>query len=190
MHRTLTLPWPGRPITLADWAEMPEDEGYRLEVAEGVLVPSLSPRPHHQKAVMRVAGPVLDQQLPPSRVAVPAVELLLCETPLTIRVPDIIVIDTSTYERNPPRVTAPEVRLAVEILSDGTRRVDRVMKFSEYAEAGIPQYWLVDLHEPATLVAYVLVDGEYELSGEHTGEAKLTVAGHPITIDLAALTSP
>jgi hypothetical protein len=34
----------------------------------------------------------------------------------------------------------------------------------------------------------VLVDGNYELSGEHTGAATLDVAGHPVSIDIPALT--
>ena len=40
----------------------------------------------------------------------------------------------------------------------------------------------------AILLAYVLVDGNYELSGEYTGAAALDVAGHPVSIDLPALT--
>ena len=66
--------------------------------------------------------------------------------------------------------------------------VDRVLKFSEYADAGIPQYWIIDLGEPTSLTAYVLVDGDYELSGEHTGQVELSVAGHPVGVDLDALT--
>jgi hypothetical protein len=36
--------------------------------------------------------------------------------------------------------------------------------------------------------ADVLVDGSYELSGEDAGVGSLDVAGHPVTIDLPALT--
>ena len=63
-----------------------------------------------------------------------------------------------------------------------------MLKFSEYADAGIPQYWIVDLDPPTTLLAYALVDGNYELSGEHTGRVELAVGRHPVTIDLDALT--
>lgn len=77
--------------------------------------------------------------------------------------------------------------LAVEVLSDGTRRIDRVLKFSEYAEAGIPHYWIIDLDPSTTLTAYLLVDGEYELAAEATGSVTLDVAGHAVTLDLDAL---
>ncbi len=63
------------------------------------------------------------------------------------------------------------------------------MKFAEYAEAGIPQYWIIDLRAPVTLLAYTLVDEHYELSGEHTGTVTLDVAGHPVTLDLDHLTT-
>ena len=107
--------------------------------------------------------------------------------PPTVRIPDVVTRSVA-IESNPPRVPAADILLAVEILSDGTRRVDRVMKFSEYADAGIPQYWIVDLGAPTTLLAYQLVDGDYELSGEHTGQVELPVAGHPVRINLDALT--
>jgi Uma2 family endonuclease len=115
-------------------------------------------------------------------------EVLLTLEPLTIRAPDVIVTRGELVESDEPRCHASDVLLAVEILSTGTRRVDRVLEFSEYAEAGIPQYWIVDLDDPTSLLAYVLVDGNYELSGEHTGAVGLGVAGHPVSIDLRALT--
>ncbi|OLT20873.1 hypothetical protein BJF78_34900 [Pseudonocardia sp. CNS-139] len=157
----MSLPWPDHMLTLEEWEGLPEHDELRLEVAEGILAMSIT---------------------------IPDAEVLVDRDPLTIRVPDVIVTGTTAYRRNPARFHASEVLLAVEVLSDGTRRVDRVMKFSEYAEAGIPQYWIVDLDEPVTLTAYVLVDGDYELSGELTGDPVLTVAGHPVRIDLAALT--
>jgi Uma2 family endonuclease len=83
------------------------------------------------------------------------------------------------------------VLLAVEILSDGTRKVDGILKFAECAEEGIPQYWIVDLDEPASLRAFTLVGSDepaYELSGEFSGQATLDVAGHPVTVEPSGLT--
>jgi hypothetical protein len=47
----------------------------------------------------------------------------------------------------------------------------------------------VVMDQPTTLLAYTLVNGHYELSGEHTGTVTLEVAGHPVTLDLDALTT-
>jgi Uma2 family endonuclease len=183
----MTLSWPNHQLTLEEWEALPERHELRVELSEGMLVMTPMPMPWHQKAVMRL-GYRLDEQLPAELTALAEVEVVLSADPLTIRVPDVMVTSTDGYERNPPRFPASDVLLAVEVLSDGTRRVDRVLKFSEYADAGIPQYWILDIGEPTTLLAYQLVDGDYELSAEHTGVAELQVAGHSITIDLPALT--
>jgi Uma2 family endonuclease len=183
----MTLSWPNHPITLEEWEALPEDSVNKLEVAEGMLVMSPRPLSWHQKAGMRL-GTLLDDQLPDTLTGLLDVEVLITLVPLTIRAPDVLVTRTALFETNPARYPAADVLLAVEILSTGTRRVDRVLKFSEYAEAGIPQYWIVDLDAPTSLLAYVLADGNYELSGEHTGTAALDVAGHPVSIDLPALT--
>jgi Uma2 family endonuclease len=184
---TWTPMWPSHQLTLEEWEALPEDEAFRLELVEGVL--SIVPKPVllHQRSAMRL-GSSLDEQLPDDLTALLDIEIVIEEVPLTLRVPDVVVIRSTTAELNPPRVHARELTLAVEILSDGTRRVDRMVKFAEYAEAGIPQYWIVDLDEPITLLAYVLVDGSYELSGEFSRLAALDVAGHPVPIDLSALT--
>lgn len=46
---------------------------------------------------------------------------------------------------------ASEVRLVVEIVSPGSRRMDTVIKHREYADAGIPYYWIADLDPPVSL---------------------------------------
>lgn len=183
----MTLSWPNHLLTLEEWEALPEDEAFRLELAEGVLVMSPQPFSWHQKVGMRL-GYRLDEQLPSQLTALVDVEVVVGEPPLTIRVPDVIVTSTALYETNPARYAAADVVLAVEVLSDGTRRIDRVLKFSEYAEAGIPQYWIVDLDPPTKLTAYVLVDGEYELAAENTGTITCDVAGHAVALDLDTLT--
>ncbi len=183
----MTLSWPNHLLTLEEWEALPEDSAMRLELAEGVLVMSPMPFAWHQRAGTRLTSRV-DEQLPQTLIALAEVEVVVADDPLTIRVPDVMVTRTEVYETNPPRCGAADVHLAVEVLSDGTRRVDRVLKFSEYAEAGIPQYWIVDLGEPVTLLAYTLVGSGYELSGEHTGSVTLHVAGHQVTLDLGSLT--
>jgi Uma2 family endonuclease len=182
----MILSWPNHPLTLEEWDALPEDSAHRLELAEGMLVMCPAAPPRHQKARTQL-GMHFDTKLPRDLTGLPGVEVVITAEPLTIRAPDVIVIHTELFDANPARCAAADVLLAAEILSTGTRRVDTVLKFSEYEEAGIPQYWIVDIDEPPRLLAYRLVDGSYELSGEHTGVAALDVAGHPVSIDLAAL---
>lgn len=60
------------------------------------------------------------------------------------RVPDLLFIAkpnmarlTSTYLQGGPD-------LALEVVSSGSTRRDRVEKFAEYREAGVREYWIVD----------------------------------------------
>ncbi len=183
----MTATWPDHQLTLEEWEALREDETYRLELAEGVLSIVPKPRSHHQNAANELTYSV-KRQLPRHLTALADVEVVVFRHPLTLRVPDVTVTRTALYDSDPVRYDAADVLLAVEIHSDGTRNVDRILKFAEYAEAGIPQYWMVDIGEPITLAAYVLVDGHYELSGEYTGTVVLDVAGHPVSLDLDALT--
>lgn len=113
----------------------------------------------------------------------PEVDVIIeARAPATVRAPDVVVVRAGM--RNP--IVADDVVVAVEVLSPGTRRVDLVMKRHEYAEAGIPHYWIVDLAgDHVTLEALTLVDGEYE-SETVTGVFEAS-APFPVRIDLASL---
>ncbi|WP_040784508.1 Uma2 family endonuclease [Nocardia pneumoniae] len=187
---TVEMHWPDHLLTLEDWIALPEDNSRSYELVEGVLV--VSPRPvlRHQFAVWQLAAQ-LHPQLPGELCAVTEAEVVIdAASPPTVRVPDVMVVQNTALERDLARAEPEDVVLAVEILSDGSRRTDRVTKFFEYADAGIEHYWLVDLDKPISLAAYHLIDGNYELVAEQSGQVTLDLAGTPITLDIAALTSP
>jgi Uma2 family endonuclease len=188
----MTLPWPDHLLTLDDWAALPPDPSRRFELVEGVLVVAPRPALLHQLAMVRLAA-ALEDQLPDELVAVGEVEVVVDsgETTAgsaTVRVPDVIVLPTAVAERNPTRVAAHDVLVAVEIVSPGTKTTDRVTKLAEYAEAGIPGYWIVDLDPLAvTMTAQLLVDGVYEVIAEDEGVLRLSTPIE-VTIDLPRLT--
>jgi len=53
--------------------------------------------------------------------------------------------------------------LAVEVVSETSRRYDRVTKLGWYAEIGTPEYWIVD-PEARTLERLVLHDGRFVIT--------------------------
>ncbi len=63
----------------------------------------------------------------------------------------------------------------VEVVSPGSRRTDHVAKRSEYADAGIAHYWIVDLAQPVSMLACHLA-GEfgYADGGTLTGTGRTT----------------
>ncbi|MGW4326506.1 Uma2 family endonuclease [Nocardia sp. NPDC004573] len=186
---TVDVTWPDHLLTLEDWIALPEDSSRSYELVEGVLVVSPKPVSQHQRAVLRL-GAQLEPQLPATLGVLADTEVVIDAGSLpTIRVPDILVVPEAGIEANLPRYDAEDVLLAVEILSPGSRRTDRVTKFFEYAEAGIEYYWLIDLDKPTSLAAYHLIGRDYELVVEQSGTVTADIAGIPITIDLPALTS-
>lgn len=187
------LPSPGRLLTIAEFAALGEDERYRWELHEGSLVMSPRPTPRH----MIVSGELRDQlnsQVPPGIWVIQDVDVDLQlsspDQPGWARVPDLVIVDQAALDRVEAEgglLGAKEVRLAVEIVSPGSRRMDYVVKRGEYADAGISHYWIVDLYSPPSLLACHLA-GElgYSDDGERTGVCS-TTEPFQLTIDLDRL---
>lgn len=179
-------PWPDHLLSLAEWDALPEDNSRRYELAEGIM--QVSPRPvsDHQWAVSSLIHEVRGQ-LPADRGVLSDTEVVLFSGfPPTVRAPDLLVVPTAVARTNPARYQAEDVSLAVEVISPGSRRTDRVLKLNEYAEAGIENYWIVDLDSPATITVFELVDREYKRVTETSTTLSVT-APVPLTVDVRSL---
>lgn len=76
----------------------------------------------------------------------------------TVVQPDLMVVcDRSKVDRHGVR-GAPD--LIIEILSESTRKLDRLTKFSLYQRAGVKEYWIVDPVKRLVLV-HTLEEGAY-----------------------------
>lgn len=182
------VPWPDHLLTLAEWNALPEDTSRRYELVEGVLLVVPRPAPMHQRVMVRLTAE-LDRQLPDDLTALADVEVEVdAGYPATVRAPDVVVVPTHRAQQNPARLAAADVLVAIEIVSPGTGRTDRVTKPTEYADAGIPHYWLVELDPLVTLTAYTLIADDYEHTAGGTGLITITA---PVTVqlDLNALIS-
>ncbi|SDG94132.1 Endonuclease, Uma2 family (restriction endonuclease fold) [Lentzea fradiae] len=159
-------------MTLDEWDAMPEDK--TLELVDGVLHVVPAAVPMHQKAQSRLDN-WLDEQLPQSLVSYQDVDVVIDSSDRpTVRKPDIVVVTAEAADRNPKRFDAADVVLAVEIVSPGSERIDRVTKPTQYAKAGIAHYWLVELGDPISLTAFELVDGVYKHVEDGVGRIRLT----------------
>lgn len=177
--------WRDHLVSLDEWDEMPEDKN--LELVDGVLHVVPAALPPHQKAQNRLAF-WLDEQLPDGLTAYDDVDVTLNSSDRpTVRRPDIVVVTIEAAVRGPKRFAAADVVLAVEIVSPGSERTDRVTKPTQYAKAGIAHYWLIELDEPVSLAAFELVDGVYKPVDDVTGKVELSLPA-PLVFDLDALT--
>ena len=180
-------------LTVAEYLEIGEIELGYSELVEGRLLMSPSPAPDHNYAVsrllVRLAG-----VLPPGWEAIPDIDVDLqlapADAPGTVRRPDLVVADAEARQRirrGGGVLRASDLLLVVEVVSPGSTRTDYVAKRDEYADAGIPHYWIVDPTEPVSLLACHLA-GEfgYADGGSVTGRFTATEP-FPVEIDLDAL---
>lgn len=181
------MSWPDHLLTLDEFEQLPEDNSRRYELQEGVLRVTPKAASLHQRVVGALVS-VLNLQLPEAWEAVPDVEVVLAHTwPPTLRTPDVVITTTEVIDQNPNRLHASEVAVAVEVVSPGSHRTDRVMKAYEYAKAEIPFYWVVDLGSPVTLTANRLVEqGMYRTEFDDAGAFK-TVDPFELHMDLDEL---
>lgn len=165
-----TLPF-GQPLTRADLDEMPDDDGHRYELIDGVLIVTPAPSRSHQRALGNLH--ILLRSNCPEDLEVLFAPFDVVISDDTIMQPDLLVSHRDDFtEKELPR--AP--MLAVEVLSPSTRRFDLMLKWSRYEAAGCAAYWVVDPLEPS-LIAWELRDGAYvevaKVSGDEEFRAEL-----------------
>jgi Uma2 family endonuclease len=81
------------------------------------------------------------------------------------RIPDLTV--WSRPQSRSVWLPLTDLLLAVEIVSPGSVAIDEVVKVREYANAGIPRYWMVERDAAQTVTLHVLgADNTYEVSAK------------------------
>lgn len=181
-------------LTVRDFMELEYDPDLvRYELQEGNLIVKTSPPPKHGHAAFQL-GHQLQPQLPSDHLVLMEIdvnlELAPADKPGTVRKPDLYVVSRREADRacsSGELVRASGVLLAVEVLSPSSMRMDRVIKFAEYADSGIEHYWMIDLEPPISLRAFHLAGPfGYRESEEATGTYSAQEP-FPATIDLTAL---
>ena len=178
---------PVGPWTFDQLADLPDD-ARRYEVVDGHLVVTPPPSQPHQKVANR-----LQRQL---AAAAPAEWEVYVEFALPLgsdgRVPDLSVVRRRPLAPvRPPYPQGPEdFGLVVEVTSPGTRKTDLFAKPGEYAEAGIPLFWRVELEPELVVTAWRLEGAAYAPAAEVRGAGgPCPVPWGEITLDLARVVS-
>lgn len=168
-------------LTVTEYLELGEIEPGYTELVEGRVILSPSPEFDHNYAGDGVCF-AFRQQLPAHLLAVTDmdVDLQLAspKAPGFVRRPDVLVVHREARDRIRRErgiLRASDLVVAVEIISPGSQRTDRVAKRYDYADAGIPNYWILDLSAPISLLTCHLA-GEfgYADGGEFTGTFRTT----------------
>ena len=142
------------------------DDSTRYELYDGEPVALASPSTTHQQ----ISGELFRQianNLVGKRCQVFSAPLDVClfekqgdqpQDVTTVVQPDLMVVcDPKKIDRNGIH-GAPD--LVIEILSDSSRRSDRLVKFHLYEKAMVPEYWIVDPSNH-TVMVHLLQEGFY-----------------------------
>ena len=152
------------------------DDAPRVELSDGVVSVVPSPSGAHQKINWRLVA-WLDRHLPAGYEPQLAVGVVV-DHRRTLE-PDALVLH-GPVDLEHHFYDAEQVVIAIEIVSPGTRKRDRLQKPSLYAAAGVPHYWRIE-QDPVHVYAYDLVDGVYQLVADSADRLVLTA---PFDIDL------
>lgn len=152
-HRIETAP---DGLTVAD-LRAGYDPGFRFELEDGVAVMRAAATRWHNRVQRHLA--VAMEQLCPPHLSVEmeqAIEIAYDFAP----VPDIVVIDIDAAAPEANVYPKSAVHLAVEIVSPGTRRKDRMIRPMDYARAGIPFFWRIESEDFEPVVYSFRLDSQ------------------------------
>lgn len=170
---------PDRPLTVDDLPDMPDD-GRRFELVDGRLDVSPAPISDHAKVEHRISW-WLEANAPEDLAVYGAVGINFNGDRTYHRIPDGAVLHLEDDES--PYLTRPPL-LAVEVVSPESALRDHHTKRREYAEFGIPSYWIVtpDRERPG-IAEYRLKNGTYvEESVVYGTDVFTTEAPFPVSI--------
>lgn len=154
-------------LTYRDYEALPAD-GRRYELHEGELSVTAAPGLPHQRIVGTLFVLLREHvnRLRLGEVFVSPVDCILSDT--TVVEPDVVYLAADRSALASTRGIEGPPTLAVEVLSPGTRSIDRGIKLQIYARHGVPHYWIVDV-EGRAIEAYVLDQGAYRMAAHLAG---------------------
>jgi Uma2 family endonuclease len=157
--------------TYDDYAALPDD-GHRYEIVNGVLIMAPAPSPDHQDIVGEIYASLRTHIKLAGRGRVFTAPIDVDLGPKNVFQPDVVVVLNKHLDRVREKKIVGAPDLVVEVASQSTAAIDRLVKYEVYARTGIPEYWIV---KPASRAVEVLTleGGEYRSPGLFRGEQTL-----------------
>src|SRR5262245_7380101 len=155
---TVAADLPARPLTLDDVTRIAQaDSNHRFELSEGNLLVMPPGTWRHQEIGLFMSAWFLANGYR-GRVNI-APRVRTATDDLNGRIPDLVVT-TGLIADDTVWLDPSMVALAVEIVFNGSERMDRWLKPVEYAEAGIPLFWRVE-PDDTTVIQFRLDGNRY-----------------------------
>ncbi|MDR3343289.1 MAG: Uma2 family endonuclease [Treponema sp.] len=173
--------------TYADYLEW--NDGKRYEIIDGIAYMMAAPAPNHQRISMELSRQFSNFLLgKPCRVFAAPLDVRLFPqkdlTDDTVVQPDLLVVCDKTKLDKRGCNGAPD--LVIEILSPSNDAEEMLRKFQKYLQAGVREYWVVDLDNH--LIQVHIFDKGHYISSVYDGNALVPVSILlELRIDLNAL---
>ena len=152
----------------------------RVELVYGMLVPMTPQKPSHGGTLQRLNTLLVPQLVGRAEVRV---QLPFIASDDSEPEPDLAVVAAGDYFDQHPRTA----HLVIEV-ADTSLNYDRKFKAALYAEAGVPEYWVVDVAARVILVHRLPSAGQYERLETRAAPETLTLAEFPdVTVPIERL---
>jgi Uma2 family endonuclease len=155
-------------VTTAEFYSLYPEMNTPVELIEGAVIVSPSAVPRHQEVVGNIYAFLRGVAVSGARVFV---------APLDVQLDDENSVQPDVFwiaPRNTTIVAEKRIEgvphLMVEVVSPGSVRMDRVVKFRLYERFGVREYWLAD--PEGVLEVFTLREGQFDRVGVYeSGEA-------------------
>lgn len=126
-------------VTYQDLCEIQTDQRWELIDGEAFLAPA--PNLRHQRVLQRLLRRFEDAVTDRSEVYLSPVDVVLADD--TALQPDLVFVREENRGILGDHIHgAPD--LVAEVISPGSRKMDRELKMEAYARFGVAEYWIVD----------------------------------------------
>jgi Uma2 family endonuclease len=137
-----------------------------IELIDGEVIALTTPAPKHQRVVRRFAR-LVEDSAPNGEVFFAPLDVRLDEW--NVPQPDVFWVSAANSAIIGDKRIDGAPDLIIEVLSPGTARHDKTVKFLLYEKHGVREYWIADALRQQ-LEVWVLQAGAYVLQDIYTGE--------------------
>ncbi len=147
-------------------------DNFKAEFINGEIIFHSPARLRHWDVSMKLSS-LLHIYVTKNNAGIVGVEKVMIRLTRNDYEPDICFFKQErAVQFTPDQMLFPAPDFIIEILSDSTEKIDRGIKFIDYAAHGVSEYWIVDAAKK-TVEKYLLQQGEYMLEVKLQAEGKL-----------------
>ena len=169
--------------TLDDYYALPDEQ--RVELIDGVFYDMGAPSTYHQIIGMelgfRLKSFIKEKGGSCIPLASPVDVQLDCDDKTMVQ-PDVLVLCDRSKLIKRCIYGAPD--FIVEVLSGSTKKKDSTIKLAKYVEAGVREYWMVDIEKERVLV-YLFEGDDYPTLYGRDSEIPVGIFGGELKIPMA-----